>query len=39
VSIENRNRGRTFEARHNLSARQLEVLLAGGVINWIKNRL
>jgi len=39
VSIENRNRSRTFEARHNLSARQLEVLLAGGVINWIKNRL
>jgi aconitate hydratase len=39
VSIENRNRSRTFEARHNLSARQIEVLLAGGVINWVKNRL
>jgi aconitate hydratase len=39
VSIENRNPGRTFEARHHLSARQIDVLLAGGAINWVKNRL
>jgi aconitate hydratase len=39
LSIENRSRSRTFEARHGLSARQIEVLLAGGVINWIKKQL
>jgi aconitate hydratase len=39
VLIENRSRGRAFEARHDLSARQVEVLLAGGLINWVKKRL
>jgi aconitate hydratase len=39
VSIENRSRGRTFEARHELSSRQVDVLLAGGLINWVKKRL
>jgi aconitate hydratase len=39
MSIENRNRGRTVEVRHHLSARQKDVLLAGGAINWVKNRL
>jgi len=39
MSIENRNRGRTFEARHHLSACQKDVLLAGGAINWVRNRL
>ena len=39
VLIENRSRNRKFEALHNLSVRQLEILAAGGVINWIKKRL
>jgi len=39
LSIKNSNRSRTFETRHSLSARQLEILLAGGVINWIKKQL
>jgi aconitate hydratase len=38
LSIQNRNRSRLFEARHDLSARQVEVILAGSVINWVKNR-
>jgi aconitate hydratase len=36
ILIENRSRNRTFEARHKLSARQAGVLLAGGLINWVK---
>jgi aconitate hydratase len=39
VVIENRDRHRVFEARHHLSTRQIDVLLAGGVINWVKDRL
>lgn len=39
VLIENRNRGRMFEARHELSARQVDVLLVGGLINWVKKQL
>jgi len=37
--VENRSRGRTFEARHCLSQRQIQVVLEGGLINWIKRRL
>jgi aconitate hydratase len=39
ISIENRGRNRTFGARHNLSARQANILLAGGLINWVKRKL
>ncbi len=38
VLIENRNRKRSFEARHRLSARQLEIVLVGGLINWVKTQ-
>lgn len=34
-----RVRGREIALRHDLSARQIEVLLAGGVINWLRARL
>jgi len=39
VLIENRSRTRTFEVLLNLSTRQIEILAAGGVINWVKKRL
>jgi len=39
VLIENRSRTRTFEALHNLSTRQIQILAAGGVINWVKKRI
>jgi aconitate hydratase len=39
ILIENRTRGRTFEACHDLSPRQVQVLLEGGLINWVKQRL
>jgi aconitate hydratase len=29
----------TLEVRHDLSPRQIEVLLAGGLINWVKSQL
>lgn len=34
-----RVRGREIALRHDLSDRQIEVLLAGGVINWLRARL
>jgi aconitate hydratase len=39
MSIESRDRGGAFKVRHSLSARQIGVLLAGGAINWVKERL
>ncbi len=39
VEIENKTKGRTFLASHDLSRRQVDVLLAGGLINWLKSRL
>ncbi|MBW3662957.1 MAG: aconitate hydratase [Actinobacteria bacterium] len=39
VRIENTTRGRSFSARHRLSERQVAVLLAGGIIDWMKDRL
>jgi aconitate hydratase len=32
-------KGRTFEAKQTLSARQIEVLKAGGLIAWVRGRL
>ena len=32
-------KGRTIALRHDLSPRQLDLLLAGGVINWLRERL
>jgi aconitate hydratase len=39
VEVENLTRGTTFRARHDLSPRQVERLLAGGVIRFMKDRL
>jgi aconitate hydratase len=39
ILIENSTRGRTFETRHDLSKRQVQVVLEGGLINWVKQRL
>ncbi|MGH7140565.1 MAG: aconitase family protein, partial [Pirellulales bacterium] len=38
VTVENRSKHATFEARHQLSERQVEILIAGGIINWAKRR-
>ncbi len=38
IKVENTSRGETFETRHNLSSRQVDVLLSGGLINWVKRR-
>ena len=39
VEVRNATRGRTFTASHALSERQIEVLLAGGLIRWARARL
>ena len=39
VSLENLSRGTTVQARHALSGRLVEILLQGGLINWVKERL
>lgn len=38
VRVEHRRTGRTFIALHDLSPRQVDVLLAGGLIPWIRLR-
>ena len=37
ILIENRTRGRSFEACHDLSPRQVQVVSVGGLINWVKH--
>jgi aconitate hydratase len=37
VTVRNDTRGETFVARHRLSARQVELLLAGGLIPWLRD--
>lgn len=39
VRVECLEKGLTLEARHDLSPRQIDVLLAGGLINWVRGRL
>jgi aconitate hydratase len=39
ILIDNRTRDRTFEACHDLSLRQVQVVLDGGLINWVKQQL
>jgi aconitate hydratase len=39
VRVRNITRGTEFTARHKLSPRQIEILLAGGLINSVKQRL
>ena len=38
IDFQNLTKGRGITAVHDLSARQLDVLLAGGLINWVKSR-
>jgi aconitate hydratase len=37
--VENLTRGRTFQVRHAMSPQQVQHLLSGGLINWMKERL
>lgn len=39
VTVVNRTQGQQLIARHKLSPRQGEVLLAGGLVNWMRGRL
>jgi aconitate hydratase len=39
IQVENTTRKRTFSTKHDLSDRQVDVLLAGGLINWARKRL
>jgi aconitate hydratase len=39
IHVECSAKGLAFEFGHNLSARQIEVLLAGGLIHWVRRRL
>ncbi len=39
LTVFNRTSGRGLAARHALSPRQVEVLLAGGLVNWMRRRL
>ncbi|HSR56095.1 MAG TPA: aconitate hydratase, partial [Alphaproteobacteria bacterium] len=39
VVVRLRDQGRTIKTRHNMTARQVEIFLAGGLINWFKPRL
>jgi aconitate hydratase len=37
VLVKNKTQGTTITIRHSMSTRQLDVLRAGGLINWVKN--
>ena len=39
LQVENVTRKRRFLARHDMSDRQIEVLLRGGLVNWMRSRL
>ncbi|MFQ5948857.1 MAG: aconitate hydratase, partial [Acidimicrobiia bacterium] len=39
LDVANATKGTAFQAEHDLSERQVEVLLAGGLINWMRERL
>ena len=39
LTLENRTKGVELTVRHGLSDRQIEVLLQGGLINWMRERL
>lgn len=39
VRLTNTTRGTTHEAHHRLSGRQVDVLVAGGLVNWVRSRL
>ena len=35
LTVHNQTRGRDYAARHRLSKRQVEMLLAGGLVPWL----
>jgi aconitate hydratase len=39
LTVYNRSKARSLMARHTLSPRQVEVILAGGLVNWMRRRL
>lgn len=39
LSVENTTRGSTYAVRHTMSPRQVDAMLAGGLLNWMKERL
>jgi aconitate hydratase len=39
ISVKNLTKKLTFVARHGLSDRQVDVYMAGGLINWKRGRL
>ncbi len=39
VQVDNVTKDLTFTAKHQLSNRQVEIMLVGGIINWMKERL
>ncbi|MCA1715920.1 MAG: aconitate hydratase, partial [Actinobacteria bacterium] len=39
LTLQNRTKGVELTVRHGLSDRQIEVLLQGGLINWMRERL
>jgi len=39
IEVKNTTQDRSFKARHSLSPRQVDILLHGGLINWMKERL
>jgi aconitate hydratase len=39
LTLENRTRGIELTVRHGLSGRQVDILLGGGLINWMRERL
>jgi aconitate hydratase len=39
LTVHDTTRGEDLRVRHDLSARQVEVLLRGGLIEWMKHRL
>jgi len=38
VKVTNKTKDKTYTLRHSLSPRELEVLLTGGLINWVKQK-
>lgn len=39
VRVQNQTRQRSFDARHDLSRRQVDILAVGGLITWMRRRL
>jgi aconitate hydratase len=38
VTVSNRTQSNSFQTRHHLSTRQIDILRAGGLINWVKSQ-